>query len=267
MMDLVLSFALLRAPSRGPFVANFFNIVADMLAILFARATKENKFQGIVPHLVPEGLSILQYADDTVVFLDHNLQHARNIKLFLTIFEQMSRLKINFHKSELFCYGLAKEYELQYSHLFSYGIGTLPFKSLGIPMIHRRLRNSDWQGVIDRFEKRLSTWKAKFLSSGRRLILLNAVLSSLPISMMSFFELPMGMLKKLDTIRSRFFWQGENSKMKYRLARWHVVYQPKALGGLGVSNLVLKIFACSANGYTNYLMRMGCGNNYSKINT
>jgi hypothetical protein len=92
----------------------------------------------------------------------------------------MSGLKINFHKSELFCYELAKEYELQFSHLFSCGIGTLPFKYLVIPMIHRRLRNSNCQGVIDRFEKRLSTWKAKFLSSGGRLVLLNSVLSSLP---------------------------------------------------------------------------------------
>jgi hypothetical protein len=113
-----------------------FNIVADMLTILFARAKEENQFHGIVPHLIPEGLSILQYADDTVVFLDHNLEHAWNIKLLLTVFEQMSGLKINFHKSELFCYGVAKEYELQYSHLFGCGIGTLPFMYLGIPLIH-----------------------------------------------------------------------------------------------------------------------------------
>ena len=97
-----------------------------------------------------------------VVFLDHNLEHAQNIKLLLTVFEQMSGLKINFHKSELFCYGVAKEYELQYSHLFGCGIGTLLFMYLGIPMIHRRLRNSDWQGVTDRFEKMLSIWKANF---------------------------------------------------------------------------------------------------------
>jgi hypothetical protein len=216
-----------------------FNIVADMLAILFARAKEENQFQGIVPHLVRGGLSILQYADDTVVFLDHNLKHAQNIKLLLTTFEQMSRLQINFHKSELFCYELAKEYELQFAHLFSCGIGTLPFKYLGIPMIHRRLRNSNYQGVIDRFEKRLSTWKAKFLSSGGRLVLLNSVLSSLPIFMMPFFELQVGVLKKLDTIWSRFFGRG-SSKMKYRLARWYVICQHKVLGGLGVSNLAIK---------------------------
>jgi hypothetical protein len=145
-----------------PLSSILFNIVANILEIIFARAKEENQFQGIVSHLVLEGLSILQYADDTVVFLDHNLQHARNIKLLVTVFEQMSGLKINFHKSKLFFYWLAKEYELQYSHLLSCGIGTLPFKYLGIPMIHRRLRNSDWQGATDRFEKMLSIWKANF---------------------------------------------------------------------------------------------------------
>jgi hypothetical protein len=80
--------------------------------------------------------------------------------------------------------------------------------------------------VIDWFEKRLSTWKAKFLSSGGRLVLLNSVLSSLPIFMMSFFEILAGGLKKLDAIWSRFFWQGGGSKRKYRLARWNIVCQP-----------------------------------------
>jgi hypothetical protein len=38
-----------------------------------------------------------------------------------------------------------------------------------------------------------------------RLVLINSVLSSLPIFMMSFFETPAGVLEKLDAIRSRFF--------------------------------------------------------------
>ncbi|KAL5660997.1 hypothetical protein ACJX0J_028122, partial [Zea mays] len=38
-------------------------------------------------------------------------------------------------------------YDLNYSHLFGCGIGSLPFKYLGIPMTHRRLRNSEWQST------------------------------------------------------------------------------------------------------------------------
>ena len=93
--------------SRGYLSPILSNIFADMLAIIFARAKDENQFHGIVPHLILGGLSILQYADDTVTFLYHNLDHARNIKLLLTVFEQLFGLKINFQKSELFCYGMA----------------------------------------------------------------------------------------------------------------------------------------------------------------
>ena len=44
------------------------------------------------------------------------------------------------------------------------------------------------------------------LSVGGRLVLINSVLSSLPMFMMSFFEIPRGVSKKLDYFRSRFFW-------------------------------------------------------------
>ena len=64
---------------------------------------------GVIPHLVDDGLSILQYADDTIIFLDHDLKQTKNMKLLLCAFEQLSGLKINFHKSEIFCYGAAKE--------------------------------------------------------------------------------------------------------------------------------------------------------------
>jgi hypothetical protein len=40
---------------------------------------------------------------------------------------------------------------------------------------------------------------------GGRLVLINSVLSSLPMFMMSFFEILRGVLKKLDYFRSRFF--------------------------------------------------------------
>jgi hypothetical protein len=62
-----------------------------------------------VPHLVDDGLSMLQCFDDTIIFLYHDLERARNLKVLLCTFEQLSGLKINYHKSEIFCYGEAKE--------------------------------------------------------------------------------------------------------------------------------------------------------------
>ena len=77
--------------------------------------------------------------------------------------------------------------------------------SLGIPIHFRKLRNADWHKVEERFEKKLSSWRGKHLSTGGRLTLINSVLSSLLMYMMSFFAIPKGVLKKLDYFRSSFF--------------------------------------------------------------
>ena len=119
------------------------NIVVDMLAIIIARAKEDGQVKGVVPHLVEEGLSVMQYTDDTIIFLDHDIDKAKNTKLLLCIFEQLSGLKINFHKSEIFCFGQAKKHELMYSSLFGCKLGSYPFRYLGIPMHFRKLSNND----------------------------------------------------------------------------------------------------------------------------
>jgi hypothetical protein len=58
--------------------------------------------EGFIPHLVDGGFSILQYVDHTILFMEHDIEKARNPKLILSAFKELSGLKINFHKSELF---------------------------------------------------------------------------------------------------------------------------------------------------------------------
>ena len=36
-----------------------FNLVADMLAILIARAREDGQISGLIPHLIDDGLSVL----------------------------------------------------------------------------------------------------------------------------------------------------------------------------------------------------------------
>jgi hypothetical protein len=44
----------------------------------------------------------------------------------------------------------------------------------------------------------------------------------------------------LDYYRSRFFWQSDGHKRKYRLTRWNIICRPKDQGGLGIEVLELK---------------------------
>ena len=82
--------------------------------------------------------------------------------------------------------------------LFGCNPGSFPIRYLGIPIHFRKLSKSDWLKIQERFEKRLSSWKGKHLSTGGRLTLINSILSSLSMYMMSFFEIPKGVRKKLD---------------------------------------------------------------------
>jgi len=127
--------------------------------------------------------------------MDHKFDEARNMKLILTIFEQLSGLKINYHKSELLCFGKAKEVESDYMNIFGCQVAETPLTYLGIPLHYKRISNKDWKIIEDRFERKLSTWKGKLLSYGGRLTLINSVLSNLSVYML-FFSLKS--LKKLS---------------------------------------------------------------------
>jgi hypothetical protein len=85
-------------------------------------------FDGLVPHLVEDGLSILQYADDTILFLEDDLVNARGLRLVLNAFERISGLKINFHNSELYPFGETKERVEEYVELFGCREGKFPFR-------------------------------------------------------------------------------------------------------------------------------------------
>jgi hypothetical protein len=132
---------------------------------------------------------------------------AHNVKLLLYAFKQASRLKINFHKSELFCFGEAHVHQEYYTKLFGCKAGNFPINFLGTPIHYNKLRNNDWKKIEERFEKRFSGWKGKHLSVGGHLVVINLVLSSLPLYMMSFFSKPK------ESLRSwTFFAQDYTSK-------------------------------------------------------
>jgi len=103
---------------------------------------------------------------DTVLFFDHDIEQAKKLKLLLGTFEQLSSLKINFHKSELFCFGQAKESEEQYSYLFGCKMGSYPFPYLGLTMHYRKLNNTDYKLIEERIQKKLSGGKENIYHMG-----------------------------------------------------------------------------------------------------
>jgi hypothetical protein len=65
---------------------------------MIERAKVDGQIEGVIPHLVDGALSILWYADDRIIFMEHGLEKVQNLKLILAAIEQLSGLKTNFHK-------------------------------------------------------------------------------------------------------------------------------------------------------------------------
>lgn len=65
-------------------------------------------------------------------------------------FEQISGLKINFLKSEVFCLGSAQDNKDMYEEIFTCQSGSIPMKYLGIPIDKVRLQNKYWKFFEDK---------------------------------------------------------------------------------------------------------------------
>jgi hypothetical protein len=100
----------------------------------------------------------LQYADDTILLLEDNLDQARNLKIIICLFEQMSGLKINFHKSDIYCLGEPSDREGDFERIFTCKSGLLPMKYLGVPINKKRLKNSDWDSTEGKMRNKLGPW-------------------------------------------------------------------------------------------------------------
>jgi len=83
---------------------------------------------------------------------------------------------------------------------------------LGIPIHYRRLSNADWKRVEECFEKRLNSWKGKHLSTSGRLTLINSVLSSLPMYMMSIFCDPKRSSQEIRLLQIKIFFDKVKNK-------------------------------------------------------
>lgn len=137
--------------------------------------------EGIAIPGLHERIPILQYADDTILFLCGSDMLSSKVHSCPMIFSLISKLKINLKKSVI--YGVGQDIPLAPRLAANLGcqVGFLPMKYLGLPLRSKTLCCPDWNDVVDVFMSKLAIWKARQLSIGGRLTLIKSVLSSIPI--------------------------------------------------------------------------------------
>jgi hypothetical protein len=179
----------------------------------------------------------LLFADDTLIFCGAQAEHVRNLRCTFLYFEAVSRLRINLRKSELVPIGEVDDVE-SLAHILDCKIGSLSMTYLGLPLGESFKSLSIWNGVIEKVERRLASWKKLYLSKGGRVTLIHSTLSSIPTYYLSLFPIPVSVAKKLEQLQREFLWSGMEDETKFHLVNWHRVCSPIKVGGLGVRNII-----------------------------
>jgi len=108
----------------------------------------------------------------------------------LTLFADMSSLKVNFNKSLLVVINIGESWLVEAASILNCKVGKIPFLYLGLSIGGDPRKLAFWEPVIDTIKTRLAGWQSRFLSFGGRLILLKSVLTSLPVYALSFLKAP-----------------------------------------------------------------------------
>jgi hypothetical protein len=167
-----------------------------------------------------DGIISLQYADNTMVFWKHDYESGCHLKWLMSCFEQLANMKINFNKSDLISVNLDEGQTHQYAKIFCCKLGSFPFKYLGVPVHHDKLRRHDIQPVVDKVINRTPGWQGRLMSYAAILALLKACLASIPLYLMSVIRFPKWAIEMINSQMANFFEDDLGEKHKYHLSNW-----------------------------------------------
>ncbi|KAM0831277.1 hypothetical protein ACQ4PT_065657 [Festuca glaucescens] len=117
-------------------------------------------------------------------------------------------------------------------------LGRLPCSYLGLPLSIRKPRKAELQALLDKLAAKLPFWKARLMTREGRLVYVQAVMTASVVYHLLALDVDPWFIKAVDKLRRGFFWAGkDDARGGCCMVAWHLVCQPKSLGGLGLHNL------------------------------
>ncbi|RVW14147.1 putative ribonuclease H protein [Vitis vinifera] len=233
-------FSTFRGLRQGdPLSPYLFVLIMEAFSSLISRAEENGFIRGFkATGRSGEGVlvSYLLFADHTFLFCEDNRDRLIFWKWVVIYFEVVSSLKINLQKNEIILVGGVEEV-YRAAAVFGCKVENLPTNYLGLPLGASHKSCRVWDGVEERFKRKLATWKKQYLSKGGRLTLIKSTLSNLLIYFMSLFVIPRKVRLRLKKIQREFLWGDMEEKRKIHLVRWAVICKDKRHGGLGLRYL------------------------------
>ncbi|KAJ9536674.1 hypothetical protein OSB04_un000147 [Centaurea solstitialis] len=220
-----------------PLSPYLFTLIMEGFSLIFRQCINEAEYFGYHKGCAQFHLTHLCFADDLFVFTRGDVQSVEVLKKALSIFEAKSGLSANLDKSEVFFGNVPLDTRNAIRTCLPFRNGIFPIRYLGVPLSPVRLKRSDYGTLILKVKNRIQNWKAKFLSFGGRMQLINSVLHSLQLYWMGVFNFPAAVIHEIEGLFRSFLWhQDVMGRGNCRVA-WDMVCKPKVNGGLGFKRL------------------------------
>ena len=231
-------FNLQKGVRQGDPLSPYLFITAmEGLIVALKEAIRKDLFKGMdLPRDGPR-IAGLHFADDALFVGVWDETNLKNLMKILRCFNQASGLKVNWNKSTLTGIGVSPLETGRMAVLIGCKEKKLPFEYLGMQIGAHMNSSSAWKGLVDRFDKKLGSWKINSLSMGGRLTLCKSVLGGLGVYLFSLFKAPVKVLSRLEKIRRDFFWGVKDGNRKICWVAWEKTLNSLDKGGLGIGSL------------------------------
>lgn len=204
----------LRGLRQGdPLSPYLFVLCMERLCHLIEKSVEEKKWKPVSLSRGGPKLSHICFAYDLILFAEASVAQIIVIRSILEKFCTASGQKVSLEKSKIFFSGnVTRELATSISEVSGIQATCDMGKYLGMPILQKRINKETFGEVIERMTSRLAGWKNRVLSFAGRVTLTKAVLSSIPVHLMSTICLPKSILDKMDQVSRSFMWGSTTEK-------------------------------------------------------
>jgi hypothetical protein len=256
-------------PRRGirqgdPISPYLFVLCMDKLSHLILQSVSEGKWIGIKAGRRGPMVSHLIFADDLLLFGEASERQMKAVIETLECFCSMSGQKVSQDKTSIiFSKNVAKGMRLKLLQISGFKETNDFGKYLGVPLLGRAPKKTDYQYILDQVSAKLSAWKATHLSFAGRVTLAKSVIEAVPIYPMMAAKIPKFCLDEIQKMQRQFIWGDTEQKRRFHAIGWEKITVPKWLGGLGIRKLDHMNQACLLK--LNWKLQSGSGDYWCSV--
>lgn len=176
----------------------------------------------------------LLFADDSLIFLNAQVQSANRLNELLRIYAECSGQAVNREKSSIyFSPNASQPVRDAMKHTLDIHIEAFTERYLGHLTAVGRITSGTFDHICERSRRKMQGWsKRNFICAGRE-VYLKSIVQAIPLYSMSCFQLTKKGYKQLASCMAKYWWSSSIDKRSLHWIPWDKLANPKVKGGMG----------------------------------